>query len=108
MLRLMMIFMLAATPALALTTRAIVFTADDGATFHVGTTAAGVVFIAPDAAPNDLFLLTPDCMATHATLGTGSWGHEAAGWQVAFDGAAVLWFAGQTPPLDAPDCLMLR
>ncbi len=108
MMRLLIASLLFATPVIALTTKLIVFIAEGGTTFHVGTTAENVVFVAPDDAPDDLYILTPDCVATNVTHGTGSWGHEAVGWQIAFDGVALFWFPGQMPPLDAPDCLMLR
>jgi hypothetical protein len=108
MTRLFVALLLLATPAFALTPRLVGFTADDGTSFYVGTTADGALFVAPDAAPDDLYVLTPDCVATNAIHGTGSWGYEDAGWQISFNNRHEIRFPGQTPPIDPSDCQMLR
>jgi hypothetical protein len=102
------LFLAATTPAFALSVERIVYITPDGTRFYWNTTTDGVVFVAPEEKPDDFYLLTPDCVATNGTFGTGSWGHEEAGWQISFGNALILSFPGQTPPFDAPDCLMLR
>jgi hypothetical protein len=95
-------------PAVALSTERIVYVSTDGASYYWGTTAQGVVFVAPEAMPDDLYLLTPDCVAQNQTYGTGSWGYEEGGWQISFGLRYQIYFPGPMPPLDLTNCLMLR
>ncbi len=95
-------------PAIARDVERIMYLSTKGVSFIWNTTADGVVFVAPKAAPDDLYLLTPDCVVHNQTHGTGSWGHEEGGWQISFGLAYQIYFPGQMPPVDVPDCQMLR
>jgi hypothetical protein len=86
----------------------IVYVATDGTRYIWDVTADGAVFVAPEAQQSDQYRLIEDCVVTHATLGTGSWGVDEAGWQISFNNRYVLYFPGPLPPLNADHCLMLR
>lgn len=98
----------AVAPAFALSVERVVYTTADGISFHWATTPEGVIFVAPDDAPGDMYLMTPDCVATNQTHGKGSWGYDDDGWQISFGLAHQISFPRQTPPIGPSDCQMLR
>lgn len=85
-----------------------IYVSTKGVSYIWNTTPQGVVFVAPNTATDDLYLLTPHCVVQNQTHGTGSWGHDEGGWQISFGLRYEIFFPGQTPPFNAPDCLMLR
>jgi hypothetical protein len=103
-----LLFAASIAPAVALSTERIVYLSTDGASYYWGTTAEGVIFVAPEAMPDDLYLLTPNCVVENQTHGTGSWGYEEGGWQISFGLTYQVYFPGPLPPIDVTNCLMLR
>jgi hypothetical protein len=95
-------------PVLADNVERVVYVSTDGVRYFWNVTAAGVVFVAPEADPDDQFLLTPDCGVRHQTFGKGSWGFDDGGWQISFGLQWQEYFPGPLPPVDHSNCMMLR
>ena len=48
--------------------------------------------------------LHPDCTAVSTTLGSGSWGHDAAGFDALFDSLTISFPSQDPPPVGGPGC----
>jgi hypothetical protein len=97
-----------AQPALAYRVERTIYVSTEGIRHYWGTTTEGVVFIAPENMPGDMYLLTPDCVVENFHHGTGSWGFEEGGWQISFGLRHQIYFPGPMPPVDLTNCMMLR
>ncbi|MGL4322083.1 MAG: hypothetical protein ACRCS3_14585 [Paracoccaceae bacterium] len=85
-----------------------IYVATDGTRYIWNSTEDGTIFVAPESALAERYLMTPDCVVQNATYGKGAWGVEDGGWQISFGLRLQIYFPGPMPPVDAANCLLLR